>query len=74
MEEQPSEANAAERLNDFVKCPKCGGYRYTDIYLLRRVTPLENPELNAPAIMPILLYACGNCGKIADTNTTSPTE
>ena len=53
-------------LSQFVKCPKCGGYRYTDMYLLKVVTPFENPELQTSTVMPILLYACASCGKIAD--------
>lgn len=54
------------QLKSFIKCEKCGGYRFIDVYLLRKVTPIEDPELQQDAIVPILLYECVKCGSIVD--------
>ena len=57
-----------ESMSAFVSCSKCGGFRFIDAYLLRKVTPIEDPNLLETAIVPILLYQCTNCGKMVNPN------
>ena len=53
-------------LKSFINCNKCGGYRFTDVYLLKKITPIEDPNLQSDAVAPVMLYECVKCGSIVD--------
>ena len=47
------------------KCDACGNYTFIKSYFIRRVSPLMSPT-GQEAMIPIEVFACGNCGKVPD--------
>ena len=48
---------------DNMKCEKCGNYSFIQSFFLKRLSPLVSPT-GEEAIIPIQVYACGNCGTV----------
>ena len=48
-----------------LKCAACGNYTFIKSYFIRRVSPLMSPT-GQEAMIPIEVFACGNCGKVPD--------
>ena len=46
-------------------CYACGNYTFIKSYFIRRVSPLMSPS-GQEAMIPIEVFACGNCGKVPD--------
>ena len=46
-------------------CDACGNYTFIKSYFIRRVSPLMSPS-GQEAMIPIEVFACGNCGKVPD--------
>ena len=46
-------------------CDACGNYTFIKSYFIRRVSPLMSPS-GQEAIIPIEVFACGNCGNVPD--------
>ena len=44
-------------------CEKCGNASFIQSFLLKRISPLVSPT-GKEAIVPIQVFACGNCGSI----------
>lgn len=50
----------------FVGCQKCGGLRFNQIFILKKVTPLDDPQLTENMVQPIPIFQCKKCGAIAN--------
>ena len=48
-----------------LKCDACGNYSFLKSYFIRRISPLMSPN-GQEALIPIEVFACGNCGKVPD--------
>ena len=48
-----------------LKCDACGNYNFIKSNFIRRVSPLMSPT-GQEAMIPIEVFACGNCGKVPD--------
>ena len=48
---------------DTITCEKCGNASFIQSYFLKRVSALVSPT-GKEAIVPIQVFACGNCGTI----------
>ena len=46
-------------------CDACGNYTFIKSYFIRRVSRLMSPS-GQEAMIPIEVFACGNCGKVPD--------
>ena len=46
-------------------CDACGNYTFIKSYFIRRLSPLMSPT-GQEAMIPIEVFACGNCGKVPD--------
>ena len=46
-------------------CDECGNYTFIKSYFIRRLSPLMSPT-GQEAMIPIEIFACGNCGKVPD--------
>ena len=46
-----------------IKCEECGNYSFIQSFFLKRLSPLVSPT-GEEAIIPIQVYACGNCGTV----------
>ena len=46
-------------------CDACGNYTFIKSYFIRRESPLMSPS-GQEAMIPIEVFACGNCGKVPD--------
>ena len=61
--------NPPKQLNiedtESLKCDACGNYTFIKSYFIRRVSPLISPT-GQEAMIPIEVFACGNCGKVPD--------
>ena len=44
-------------------CEKCGNASFIQSFFLKRISPLVSPT-GKEAIVPIQVFACGNCGTI----------
>ena len=44
-------------------CEKCGNASFIQSFFLKRISPLVSPT-GKEAIVPIHVFACGNCGTI----------
>lgn len=50
----------------FYICKNCNGVRFQQIYILKHVTPFDDPELEENAIAPTLMFQCTNCKTLAN--------
>ena len=48
-----------------IKCDKCSNYLWIQSFVLKRLSALVSPS-GQEALVPIQVYSCGNCGKVAD--------
>lgn len=55
----------AESVNDFIKCQACGNAKFNQVFVLKIMTPLDDPNLMQNAVMPIPVFECNKCGKMA---------
>ena len=46
-----------------IVCEKCGNASFIQSFFLKRISPLVTPT-GKEAIVPIQVFACGNCGTI----------
>ena len=44
----------------FYKCPTCGNARFEQVFVLRLVTPFEDPELEHDTLIPVPIFQCSN--------------
>lgn len=51
---------------EFISCQKCGGLRFNQIFILKKVTPLDDPQLTENAIQPIPIFQCKKCGALVN--------
>ncbi len=47
-----------------IVCEKCGNASFIQSFFLKRISPLVSPT-GKEAIVPIQVFACGNCGSIS---------
>ena len=60
-QQPPQERDISQ--TDTITCEKCGNASFIQSYFLKRVSALVSPT-GKEAIVPILVFACGNCGTI----------
>ena len=48
-----------------VVCDKCGCEHFTQVTLMRKLSPMLSPT-GQPALIPIPVYACHECGHVND--------
>jgi len=48
-----------------IKCEDCNNYLWIQSFVLKRLSALVSPS-GQEALVPIQVYSCGNCGKVAD--------
>ena len=48
---------------DTIVCEECGNASFIQSFFLKRISPLVSPT-GKEAIVPIQVFACGNCGTI----------
>ena len=48
---------------DTIVCENCGNASFIQSFFLKRISPLVSPT-GKEAIVPIQVFACGNCGTI----------
>ena len=46
-----------------ITCEECGNASFIQSFFLKRISPLVSPT-GKEAIVPIQVFACGNCGSI----------
>ena len=50
---------------DTIKCSECNNYLFITSFILKRLSALVSPN-GQEALIPVQVYSCGNCGKVAD--------
>ena len=60
-QQPPQEIDISQ--TDTITCEKCGNASFIQSYFLKRVSALVSPT-GKEAIVPIQVFACGNCGTI----------
>ena len=63
IKKPPKQLNIED--TESLKCDACGNYTFIKSYFIRRVSPLMAPT-GQVAMIPIEVFACGNCGKVPD--------
>ena len=48
-----------------IKCKSCNNYLFITSFVLKRLSALVSPN-GQEALIPVQVYSCGNCGKVAD--------
>jgi len=48
-----------------IKCNDCNNYLWIQSFILKRLSALVSPN-GQEALIPVQVYSCGNCGKVAD--------
>ena len=63
IKKPPKQLNIED--TESLKCDACGNYTFIKSYFIRRISPLMSPT-GQEAMIPIEVFACGNCGKVPD--------
>ena len=63
IKKPPKQLNIED--TESLKWDACGNYTFIKSYFIRRVSPLMSPT-GQEAMIPIEVFACGNCGKVPD--------
>ena len=63
IKKPPKQLNIED--TESLKCDACGNYTFIKSYFIRIVSPLMSPT-GQEAMIPIEVFACGNCGKVPD--------
>ena len=63
IKKPPKQLNIED--TESLKCDACGNYTFIKSYFIRRVSQLMSPT-GQEAMIPIEVFACGNCGKVPD--------
>jgi len=50
---------------DTIKCNECSNYLFITSFILKKLSALMSPN-GQEALIPVQVYSCGNCGKVAD--------
>ena len=48
-----------------IKCNDCNNYLFITSFILKRLSALLSPN-GQEALIPVQVYSCGNCGKVAE--------
>ena len=64
---KPQSAQVQVDLRDAetIKCSDCNNYLFITSFILKRLSALVSPN-GQEALIPVQVYSCGNCGKVAD--------
>ena len=50
---------------DTIKCSDCNNYLFITSFILKKLSALMSPN-GQEALIPVQVYSCGNCGKVAE--------
>ena len=50
---------------DTIKCKDCNNYLFITSFILKKLSAIVSPN-GQEALIPVQVYSCGNCGKVAD--------
>ncbi len=50
---------------DTIKCKSCNNYLWIQSFVLKKLSALVSPT-GQEAMIPVQVYSCGNCGKVAE--------
>ena len=50
---------------DTIKCKSCNNYLYIQSFVLKKLSALVSPT-GQETMIPVQVFSCGNCGKIAE--------
>ena len=50
---------------DTIKCKECGNYLWIQSFILKKLSALVSPT-GQETMIPVQVFSCGNCGKIAE--------
>ena len=50
---------------DTIKCSDCNNYLFITSFILKRLSAIVSPT-GQEALIPVQVYSCGNCGKVAE--------
>ena len=48
-----------------IKCSDCSNYLFITSFILKRLSAIVSPT-GEEALIPVQVYSCGNCGKVAE--------
>ena len=50
---------------DTIKCNDCNNYLFITSFILKKLSAIVSPN-GQEALIPVQVYSCGNCGKVAE--------
>ncbi len=64
---KPQSAQVQVDLRDAetIKCNDCNNYLFITSFILKKLSAIVSPN-GQEALIPVQVYSCGNCGKVAD--------
>ena len=65
IQKQKQQVQVDLKQAETIKCSGCGNYLFITSFILKRLSALVSPN-GQEALIPVQVYSCGNCGKVAD--------
>tara|TARA_Y100000361_G_scaffold37022_1_gene31611 strand:- start:566 stop:838 length:273 start_codon:yes stop_codon:yes gene_type:complete len=62
---QPQQVQVDLKQADTIKCKSCNNYLYIQSFVLKKLSALVSPT-GQETMIPVQVFSCGNCGKIAE--------
>ena len=62
---QPQQVQVDLKQADTIKCKECGNYLWIQSFVLKKLSALVSPT-GQETMIPVQVFSCGNCGKIAE--------
>ena len=62
---QPQQVKVDLGQAETIKCKSCGNYLFIQSFVLKKISALMSPT-GQEGIVPIQVYACGNCGEVGE--------
>ena len=61
----PQQVQVDLKQADTIKCKSCNNYLYIQSFVLKKLSALVSPT-GQETMIPVQVFSCGNCGKIAE--------
>ena len=62
---QSAQVKVDLRDTETISCSGCNNYLFITSFILKRLSAIVSPS-GQEALIPVQVYSCGNCGKVAD--------
>jgi len=65
IQKQKQQVQVDLKQAETIKCNDCNNYLFITSFILKKLSAIVSPN-GQEALIPVQVYSCGNCGKVAD--------